>query len=145
MIGIGVGFGKTFVPNVYQKYLSAALPSAVPNGLRALIENDEVPDLSNKEKWQESTPLGGGSESIADILRHKTNIFKEDLEALKSEREAKLVKGEGAGSMTVDLCFVVDFTGSMTSYVKTLKENIKGINSFLLLMTVTMIMKLTMI
>jgi hypothetical protein len=40
---------------------------------------------------------------------------------LQEERELKLTEGSGIGTMTLDLCFVLDITGSMQPYLASVK------------------------
>jgi hypothetical protein len=47
---------------------------------------------------------------------------------LQGERELKLTTGNSSGSgMTLDLCFVLDCTGSMQPFLASVKANLAGI------------------
>ena len=125
-IGVAVGFEKPFVQNSYKIYIHVALPFAFHKALQALYEkSEEGIDFKDSEILHES--------SIEDVNRilegfDSSRVFDFYLKSLKFEREVKLVKGNSQSQdFTVDICFVVDCTGSMTPWLEEAKNQMKSI------------------
>jgi len=49
------------------------------------------------------------------------------LKQLQGERELKLQRGNRPSEVTIDLCFVIDCTGSMSPWIAAAKEQIRGV------------------
>lgn len=112
---------------MYKKYVVAALPSTLSSALSMLYKNEES-NVVRDEDWSTLTPiLQGGGESIEDILNTRQNIFPTLLEQLRQEREVKIIKGGQPGEMMVDVCFVMDCTGSMSAWLVNVKAQVNAI------------------
>jgi hypothetical protein len=100
-----------------------------------------------KKDWENLAPIMMGSEeSVEKILNNHKNVFPGILDQLHKEREIKIqvvhfslagnvksiflpMQQGRPGIMTVDLCFVLDCTGSMGPWIDTVKQQIRGITS----------------
>jgi len=130
VIGLGVGFTRTYISQTYQHYIISALPSALPSAFR--VVNREQMD-NDTSKWEDSPLVNlGDGRSVAEIMKDHTNAFADIEKQLRGIRDLKVVKGEAATSTTVDICFCVDTTGSMEPYLQDVKSQIAGIASSLI-------------
>lgn len=125
VIGMGIGFDVTFVQSCYKKWITAALPSAVPTALKKLHEHEEMRTEVDWHKY--AATLAGSDREVEDILRERSNAFPDLIEQLKGEREIKLEKGGTPSAMTIDLCFCLDSTGSMGQWIDAVKAQMSGI------------------
>jgi len=117
VIGISVGVDESNVDQVFGKWCKAALPPAVPDALRELFSDERSGALSKSEaadnelrleKWK----LRGEATGTVDI-KEMYSKFAELQKELRKTRIATLERGDSLDSITVDLVFVVDMTGSM--------------------------------
>ncbi|GMH42204.1 hypothetical protein BSKO_10123 [Bryopsis sp. KO-2023] len=137
VLAIGVGFDKFFVPHCYNKWLTAVLPCAIPDALKMCQEQGSshgsglrLNMVDDCEDWSEFAPVASDTrpwESVAHILKHHKSAFPDLLEKLRGERSAKLKTGNRPSAMTVDVCFVLDSTGSMGPWIEAAKSQIKVI------------------
>jgi hypothetical protein len=56
--------------------------------------------------------------------RSWTPVFPELRGLLQGERELKLTSGSSSGYQTLDICFLIDCTGSMHQYLRSVKANL---------------------
>jgi len=134
VVALGVGCERTFVSKCYNKWITANSPSSLSKGLQALYEqeasalgpehsyDDDMGDWYNLAPVPESAP-----ETVEEVMKKRQLIFPGLLKQLQGERELKLVRGNRPSEMTVDLCFAIDCTGSMSPWIDAAKEQIKGI------------------
>ena len=134
VVGVGVGTDMVITQRVYQHWLNAALPAALPDAFRELYGADEGAALTAAEATAPGDfvarhrPAGGvAEESIADILAARSAVFRDVAEQLQEEREAKLASGGGGGVMSIDLAFVLDVTGSMAPVLAAIRSEIANI------------------
>lgn len=134
VVALGVGLDRVAVGGSYAKWATATLPAALHDALRALYEQDaEEPaaaaewDDKELEKWA-AVPRGGGGEEVdvAALLANPQVYFPQVQQQLQRERTAVLERG-GRGNMSVDLCFVLDCTGSMAPFIAVARQQIHGV------------------
>ncbi|MFN4091236.1 MAG: hypothetical protein ACK4QW_19640, partial [Alphaproteobacteria bacterium] len=84
-------------------------------------------DDKELEKWA-AVPRGGGGEEVdvAALLANPQVYFPQVQQQLQRERTAVLERG-GRGNMSVDLCFVLDCTGSMAPFIAVARQQIHGV------------------
>jgi hypothetical protein len=125
-IGIAVGFEKPIIHNSYKMYIHVALPFAFHQALQALYENtEEGIDVKDTEIFHETS-----IDDVNDILKglDSNKVFDSYLKDLKVEREAKLIKGNTASQdFPIDICFLVDCTGSMSPWIEEAKKQMRSI------------------
>lgn len=128
VIGVSVGFSKTLVSEVYQHYIVAAFPSVLPDALQAYAEQ-ETEGEEEKEKLDETNiSLADARDTVDSVLADMMTVFPKLHEQMRGERDLKLVKGNApSSSTTVDLCFVIDCTGSMAPYLQAVIAQVKGL------------------
>ncbi|GMH42187.1 hypothetical protein BSKO_10106 [Bryopsis sp. KO-2023] len=133
VLAIGVGFDKLFVPHCYNKWLTAVLPCAIPEALKMCQEQGSAQGsglrlnmVDDCEDWSQFAPMAADArESMEDILQHQKSAFPDLLEQLRGERSVKLRAGNTPSAMTVDVCYVLDTTGSMGPWIEASKSQIK--------------------
>ena len=133
VVAIAVGCDKFFVQKYYKSYICCALPSALHLAMNEFFENQEV--LGNKDdNWDGLKQLLPTSDknNVKNILKdfESNRVFKDLLEQLKFEKEAKLSSSRGGnnfGNVTIDLCFCIDCTGSMGVWLSEAKKQAHGI------------------
>ena len=121
-IGISVGFDKPIIQNSYKMYIHVALPFAFHQALKALFENNEEGvEIKDLEAFHEACV-----DDAHGILKElQSSQFINDM---NGEREAKLVQGNATVSeFSIDICFVLDCTGSMTHWLQFVKKQMKSI------------------
>jgi hypothetical protein len=134
VIGVSVGMEKTFVSSCYENWINAALPSAFPSALRALYSQDAV-DIDANAAPAPVTALrlklrSKSEASVQEILEAATTVFPTMRDGMRKERELKLSSGSGAGgAMTLDVCFVIDITGSMGPYLAAVKAQVRAVQT----------------
>jgi hypothetical protein len=125
VIGLSVGFGKSFVSQVYQHYIIAAIPSGLPDAFQAFAEQNE--EDHQKEIEDSFYTASDANEDAHGILRQHRAVFPDISKDLKVDRDLKLVAGNNVVSPTiVDLCFAIDITGSMLPFLRAIKAQVKG-------------------
>ena len=123
--GITVGDGDSLVPTCYSRWIKCAVPSLLPRAFRRLhegVHTDE--DGCFKDV---AMLLEGGADSIRNILRNPTANFPGISKMFEAEREINLVHGSSLGSMTLDICWVFDVTGSMGPFIEGVKAQMRGV------------------
>lgn len=131
VVGVGVGFDRTFVACCYQKFVIAALPHALPDALRMLYEQEPNADDHSADFTDDmvASRVDGGDQSVEEILnRTPPNAFPQLKEMLRAERRhAKIEEGSQPGNLSADICFVLDVTGSMSAWLDAAKQQIESI------------------
>ena len=130
VLAISVGPEVSFVESCYNKWIAAAFPHLLPNAIErmrnamqtiALKQNASLGDPMtwlNLRLLPEST-----NESVRDILEEHDAVFS-ILARMRQEREARLIRGNRPSMFTVDICFCMDCTGSMSPWMNAAVEQI---------------------
>lgn len=119
----------------YNHWVTATVPSSVPEAIRELYAQDES-SVSGAAMRPEVVMVaaGGGADddlgAIHDDFASGPRAFK-FASAMKEERELSLSGGSTPPAMTVDVAFVIDVTGSMAPYLKAVKSNMRSIITLL--------------
>eukprot|EP01037_Dinobryon_pediforme_P040125 gene40125-49108_t len=123
-----------FIGLSVKHWIQAALPSALPDAFRELYTSDDTSPMSAAELTSPLDHLGRNVEAdvrqkgtTREILTNRTHLFNDIHRGLNEERTARLSSGNGGGVMTLDLAFVVDFTGSMVPALAAIKTEIVNI------------------
>eukprot|EP00899_Mesostigma_viride_P017508 jgi/Mesvir1/25759/Mv01936-RA.3 len=130
VIGMTVGLDRTVVPQVYQKWLTAAIPSVLPDAIRHMWEREaqgggDAPEGVRLAGGQDRIRVtSANDESIEDILKNFHHSFRELAHGLSEAREGALFQGNAAGRLTVDIAFAMDITESMTGLLDQAKRHI---------------------
>ena len=131
VLAMGVGPEEFFVKKCYPKWITAALPQMVPDALESMSDKMESAARLQKTNqkdvidWQKIASFkDGAAETIEEVLRNRESVFPDLLKEMKTDREAKLKRGNKPSAFTVDVCFTLDCTGSMIYWMKAAKEQI---------------------
>eukprot|EP00878_Enallax_costatus_P013375 GHUV01013985.1.p1 GENE.GHUV01013985.1~~GHUV01013985.1.p1 ORF type:complete len:1200 (+),score=534.70 GHUV01013985.1:114-3713(+) len=133
VVGLTVGFDHTHVPTCYQKWAAAALPASLPDALQALYTQEESAASASSmraaagEEWAELMPImAGAASSVQEVLQQQSNVFGDLVRQLSRNKEAKLTHAQ-PDDMSVDVCFCLDVTGSMSGWIEACKAQIQAI------------------
>jgi hypothetical protein len=119
-LGIGVGLARTGVPACYAQWLTALLPSQIPNALERLYTHAGAQAPAGKaEPAQDlsalvySRPSSAAEDSGDSILNEQTaKAFERLVKGLGGASQLS-VKHTQPDAMTIDVAFIIDVTGSM--------------------------------
>lgn len=124
MVGLTVGFDRTHVPAYYQHWAAAALPATLPDALQALYAAEEAGSAGSSaaaaadEDWSVLMPvMAGAASSVQEVLSQQRSVFGDLVQQLSQHKEAKLINAE-PDDMSVDVCFCIDVTGSMSGWIR---------------------------
>eukprot|EP00775_Hariotina_reticulata_P003371 gene3371-3646_t len=142
VVGLSVGFDRTHVPVCYQKWATAAMPASLPDALLGLYAADETLATATgsgssgapapREDWSELMPvLAGAAQTVEEVLQQQSSVFAALVKQLSQQKEAKLIHAE-PDDMSVDVCFCLDVTGSMSGWIEACKAQVQAIASGLL-------------
>jgi len=128
IIAIGLESGNCFVPSCYGKWAICENARLLPKAL-SVIFSDENPNVNhNISSTATEGEENASGNSLNDIWRNHEDVFPDLLKRLAGERERELmVQDQGIALYTVDLCFVLDITGSMCSFIGIAKSQIVAI------------------
>jgi uncharacterized protein YegL len=137
VVGLSVGFDRSHVPMCYQRWATAALPTTLPDALQALYAADETAAASSSsgpaaaaaagEDWAELMPvMSGAAATVEEVLQQQSSVFGDLVRQLSQHKEAKLIHAQ-PDEMSVDICFCIDVTGSMSAWIEACKAQIQAI------------------
>jgi len=122
VVGVGVGYDKLNL-SVYRDWIYCAIPSALPEAIKAFYEHDA--DASSALAMEALSV--GVDEDLATLLEDKTKFF-DDLSSDFDRHQTDVLETPSAISKaTIDLCFVVDCSGSMKHYQDVVNSQITAI------------------
>lgn len=125
LVALAVGIDQTNLKYTYKRYLQCATPYGLPKALRSLYEQETqlfVLEWPVNIHLEPSVPI---NESLFDDIKSK-KIYQEMIKDLASERELTLANsGQAPANMTVDICFCLDCTGSMSRWLSATKEQMR--------------------
>jgi hypothetical protein len=133
VLGLCVGMEASIVSKMYRRWMTVAVPTALPDAFRAFFEQDTVGAsaaavASEGDDWLKlRLQSATAADSIEDVFGGKWSKALPDInDLLQEERELKLTDGGGGvGAMTLDLCFVLDCTGSMQPWLGSVKVSVR--------------------
>ncbi|CAF4820506.1 unnamed protein product, partial [Rotaria sp. Silwood1] len=132
LLAMAIGIDQTNLKSVYKRYLQCATPYGLPKALRALFENEtqlfslEWPPNINTDSNKTDDSIITIDNLFDDIKSKK--IFRELIEDLVGQRDLMLINsGQPPSNMTVDICFCLDCTGSMSRWISAAKDQMKSI------------------
>ena len=128
VVGVGLGLEQTAVDKAYYSYVTAATVAHLPEALRGLCSSQ--PSATETPDWykQESTAMQHISSKVKEEWKtHKNRKIYEGLadhisDKLSVAHHVYLESMTGfSASMNLDVCYVIDGTGSMSSYIREAK------------------------
>ena len=132
IIAMAIGTDQTNLKSVYKRYLQCATPYGLPKAVRSLFEQETQlssfewpPKTGTEGNIPEDTTINTDKLSLFDDIK-SNKVFGEMIQALAAEREKMLVNsGHPPSNITVDICFCLDCTGSMSRWLLATKEQMK--------------------
>ena len=114
VISTCIGLDETNLPNSYPSWIQCVTPNVYPEALRSWSSNRIVPNaLPNYFTQLENEG------SIQDVWKNHKSIFDQVLRSVDDEKSVIVdVIAEDSRSMTIDLAFAMDCTGSMGSWIE---------------------------
>jgi hypothetical protein len=136
VVGLTIGFDSSHVPMCYQRWATAALPAALPDALQALYSSDAGSSSMQRgpeeDTWEELRPVvASAAATVQDVLQQQASFFSDLVKQLGEHKEAKL-QSLPPCDLSVDVCFCIDVTGSMSGWLQACKEQISSIVNGLL-------------
>lgn len=128
VIAMGVGPEAFFVSCCYSTWITAAFPEFLPNAIEALV--DQIQNRGTNQSgnqtdvidWTKLVLLPEAAKSFKEVFATKDKIFPNLVKDMRTEREIKLKFGNKPSLFTIDVCFVLDCSGSMSAYISKIKE-----------------------
>jgi hypothetical protein len=131
VVALAVGSDRFNVSSTYQHWIEVQFPRVLPDALRAFYNREDAPaqpDNSAKPPaWASKMKPSATEENMQMILDEGWRHFAEYRPEMAMERDMQLIEGSGGHGMSLDLCFLVDCTGSMSPFIAVAKEQIKTI------------------
>ncbi|CAF4982453.1 unnamed protein product [Rotaria sp. Silwood1] len=131
LVAMAIGIDQTNLKAAYKRYLQCATVFGLPKAFRALFEQDnqlteaEWPIKSTHEV-NPSSPKEKKGTLFDDISSKK--IFSDLSKELTNEREAMITaSGSIPLNITVEICFCLDCTGSMSQWLAGVKKQMKTV------------------
>lgn len=130
VIAISAGLDKFSVQDVYSKWVIVAVPSLLSEALRQLFQNESGSDpMLPPSNLNSLMPTVQGAKDPSEIWKTRSEVFEKLNENMEKERMASLTKGNCPGSFEVNICFIIDCTGSMSFWMRVVQNQISGIVS----------------
>ena len=129
LVAIAIGTDQTNLKSMYKRYLQCTTPYGLPKAIRSLFEHEielfSLDRTSIRDAVDVSSP--GSTESLFwDIESRK--VFGDMIKELTVEREMELIiSGQPSSNITVNICFCLDCTASMSRWVAAVKEQMRSI------------------
>ena len=129
---MGIGPEEFFIKKCYPKWITAALPQLVPNALETLT--DRIENAARMQRTHQKDTIDwlsvalvpeGAANTFEEVFVNRESVFPDLLELMQTEREARLTRGNRPSAVTVDICFALDCTGSMSFWLNAAKQQIK--------------------
>ncbi|CAF0973759.1 unnamed protein product [Adineta steineri] len=132
IIAMAIGIDRTSLEIVYKRYLQCATVYGLPRALRALFENDTQLtslDWSLQKVGEDAKATRALLEGLLSSVQSE-KIFGPMIEELAGQRDMKLIERTlSPPDITVDICFCLDCTGSMSRWIGAVKIQLKEIIS----------------
>ena len=132
VIGIQIGFERPCIHRFYRDWIIAAIPAALCDAFRYKYRKDNngpFPILQDDNELLKKRIVQGTSDDPRTLLNEFKREFTSIETILRTERDAHVSGGSGGGSMSLDVCFAIDVTGSMTPWLSGVKVQINAITS----------------
>lgn len=138
VLALGVGYDRFFLSQCYNKWVTAVLPCAVPQALATFFGQQSAPAstpgtnfVNDCVDWSHLTPTAPDARDATDaILKTQQKVFPDLAKQLRAHRDMRLITGSEPAALSVDLCFVLDTTGSMGPWIKASESRILVGNTF---------------
>ena len=129
LVAIAIGTDQTNLKSMYKRYLQCTTPYGLPKAIRSLFEHETQLFSLDRTAIRDANDVSspGSVESLfSDIASKK--IFGDMIKELTGEREMKLINsGQPSSNITVNICFCLDCTGSMSRWLAAAKEQMRSI------------------
>lgn len=136
VVGMGIGFDRTYVPSGYQHWITAGLPSTIPAAFRELLGQDSTSTAAEaavKVPWEEVLLVQQGREvTCKDIVDNMQPIFQQLHAEADQQKEMKLAPGSMPDTIQLQIVFALDCTGSMQPWIAAARQQIRGITEAIL-------------
>ncbi|CAF1183152.1 unnamed protein product, partial [Rotaria sordida] len=130
VVAMAIGLDQTNLKNVYKRYFQCATVYGLPKAFRALFENET--QLTSSD-WSQKRILDE-VEASRKQLQHlfhaveSEKIFESMITELADHRDMKLLTNAAVSvDLSVDICFCLDCTGSMSRWIAAMKAQMHEI------------------
>ena len=132
LVAMAIGIDQTNLKSIYKRYLQCATVYGLPKALRSLFEQDnqltEV-EWSSTETNTESNldTTAANKKSLFDNIS-SNKIFSDLISDLANQRQAMITtSGSLPSNITIDICFCLDCTGSMSRWLEVAKAQMTDV------------------
>ncbi|RUP48868.1 hypothetical protein BC936DRAFT_143787, partial [Jimgerdemannia flammicorona] len=131
VIGVGVGLNSGGVGTVFQHYVIPQRPNLLSDALRQLFDSQGKGDRpeNNSVISEKAINFDGVGLTSLEAIWNKVGAeyFAEEVAKARWNIDLAFDAKAGPGPLAVDLCFVMDCTGSMGCWIDAGKNQIYGI------------------
>jgi hypothetical protein len=125
-VGLGIQEKDSGLPKNYNSWITCLTPFSLPEALKRWNSGEEFFQKKEVDYWEieESNSETG----FEDIWQKHKNVFQQLHEELEAERSFYIdQETEKGGNFSIDVCFVMDTTGSMQPWINAAKLKIQDI------------------
>jgi hypothetical protein len=135
VVGVSMGVEDSFVSSSYQHWINAVNVGSLGDGVAKLFRGDGTGssrDAHTKRAFRcvlQSDGDGDGA-TLSDVWSTHVSYYDDVKQRLAQDRTLHLhtrtvgAGGAGGGHTSVDVCFVMDCTGSMGSWISACKQKV---------------------
>ncbi|CAF2481296.1 unnamed protein product [Rotaria sp. Silwood2] len=132
VIAMAIGIEQTNIKSVYKRYLQCATVYGLPKAFRALFEHEtqlDSIDWSLNNVAEDKLANRSQLKNLFDVIKSE-KVFAPLIEKLAGQRDMKLINtGSPPVDITMDICFCLDCTGSMSRWFAAIKIQMRQIIS----------------
>ena len=124
VVAIDIGGGASGVSSSYSRWIRAAVPSSVPLAVAHMYEQQGG---TGNDLDAVQIHTAKAASTIEEVLKTPSTVMRSLENMLNREETEALAYGGGARAAQMDICFVIDCTGSMEPYLHLVKEQVKSL------------------
>ena len=129
LVAIAIGTDQTNLKSMYKRYVQCTTSYGLPKAIRSLFEH-ETPLFSLDRSSKKDTGSASNSVSTESLFKdiESKKVYSDMIKDLTGEREMKLMNsGQSSTGVTVNICFCLDCTGSMSRWLAAAKDQMRAI------------------
>lgn len=132
LVAMAIGIDQTNLKSIYKRYLQCATVYGLPKALRSLFEQDnQLTELEWPSTETNNEPNLGMTTAdkinLFDEISHN-KIFSDLVTDMNNQRQIMITtSGSLPSTMTVDICFCLDCTGSMSRWLEAAKAQMTDV------------------
>ena len=130
-IGLGVGFFTDAIFSYFPNYVVVNHPDSLPKALQQFYCGEATVDLSQSaiqyQIEEEESCIESNGEKLTTLQmvwgKNMADVYAKQVDKIRTALYLAMSPARSAcNTMSIDVCFVMDTTGSMTSYISSAKK-----------------------